>query len=110
MYVSPKYEIRPKSRAKSGEIPSTKSPEIPEIPVVDRKIFLPFYRNKCYGVLAGHKACAWTRGRVRLGDTRAVREATWTDSSAEEANINRKSLKSSDSRKKTAFGFCCNRL
>ena len=45
-----------------------------------------------------------------LGDTLADREALWVDSSAEETNIGRKALKSPDSLKKTAFGFCCARL
>jgi hypothetical protein len=64
----------------------------------------------CYRVLVDQKSCAWTRGPVRLGDTLADREALWVDSSAEEADIDRKSLKSPDSWKKTAFGFCCARF
>jgi hypothetical protein len=46
----------------------------------------------------------------RAADTLANSEAPRMDSRAEGSRIDRKSLKTPDSRKKTAFGFCCARL
>jgi hypothetical protein len=44
-----------------------RSPGRDAFPVVDSKIYLPFYRNTCYRVLVDRKSYAWTRGPVRRG-------------------------------------------